>query len=154
MRLREVRTHSYWHGSDKNNLKELTPQYSVLVGRSVVFAATYPEIAVAMAGHWTDKDFNFGRSVRKGEDPETIPYTLREKREGAFDEFFSTPISLYELNGKNFKSDPTIQDFEVVSDKIAEVSEEHRIDDPLDYLHKSRMVKLKMLTKLPESDSD
>ena len=144
MRLREVETHFYWHGSDKKGLKELIPQESELVGRKVVFAATYPEIAVAMAEHWSDEtDFKFGRTMKKSDDPEQVPYTLREKREGAFEEFFSDPISLYEVDGKSFHPDKNIQDFEVVSNKTVKVLEEHRIEHPLDYLHKSRMVKLK-----------
>lgn len=145
MRLREVRTHTYWHGSDQKNLKSLEPNYSALVGRSVVYAAIYPEVAVAMAGHWTDRDFTFGRSVRKGDDPDTVPYTMKEKREGAFDEYFSGPVYLYEIDGKSFRADPNIQDFEVVSNKSVDISEQHQIDDPLDYLQKSKMVKLKPL---------
>lgn len=142
MRLREARTHTYWHGSDKAKLKELHPQYSALVGRSVVYAATYPEVAVAMAGHWNDDDFSFGRSFRKGQDPEDIPYTMKELRPGAFEEFFKQPVSLYELDGKTFRSDENIQDFEVISEKPIKIEEEHRIENPMDYLHNSRMVKL------------
>jgi hypothetical protein len=143
MRLREVRTHVYWHASDKTKLKKLEPIYSALVDREVVFAATYPEVAVAMAFHWNDDDFKFGRSMRKGTDPKSVPYTLKELYHGAFEDFFSQPVSLYEVEGKFFKDDPNIQDFEVVSNKMVEVLEEHRIDHPLDYLHNSRMVKLK-----------
>src|ERR1700733_2280760 len=111
MRLREIETHLYWHGSNVEGLKKLEPHDSVIVGRKVVFAATYPEIAVAMSGHWTDDDLNFGRTMKKDDDPDEIPYTLREKREGAFEEFFSEPISVYEVDGKSFHSDPNIQDF-------------------------------------------
>lgn len=142
MRLREARTHTYWHGTDRTKLKELKPRFSKLVGRKVVFAATFPEVAVAMTCHWTDDDFDFGRSVRKGQDPDSIPYTLKELWEGAFEEFFSQPISLYEVDGKTFMSDPELQDFEVISEKPVKIEEEHRIENPLDYLHNTRMVKL------------
>lgn len=142
MRLREVRTHSYWHGTEKKHLKELEPVYSALVDKNVVFAATYPEVAVAMSGHWMDTDFRFGRTTRRGEDPETVPYVLKEKREGAFEEFFSDPISVYEVDGKSFHGDANIQDFEVISTKPVKVVEEHNVEDPLDYLKNSRMVRL------------
>ena len=143
MHLWEIETQLYWHGSDVKGLKTLEPQESELVGRKVVFAATYPEIAVAMSGHWNDIDFNFGRTMKQTDDPGEVPYTLREKREGAFEEFFSDPISLYEVDGKWFRSDPEIQDFEVVSNRAVKILDEHRIEHPLDYLHKSRMVILK-----------
>lgn len=117
--------------------------YSTLVGRKVIFAAIYPEVAVAMSGHWMDKDLGFGRTIRGDQDPESVPYTLREKREDAFSDFLSDPISLYEVNGKYFRADSDIQDFEVVSDKPAKIVEEHRIEDPLDYIKNSRMVVLK-----------
>ena len=142
MRLREVRTHAYWHASDEPKIKTLEPVYSALVDREVVYAATFPEVAVAMAFHWTDKDFRFGRSIRKGQDPKSVPYILRELQAGMFDKFFKQPVSLYEVDAKTFDSDPNIQDFEVVSEKPVKVEEEHRIDDPLDYLHNSKMVKL------------
>lgn len=143
MRLREVRSHTYWHGSDKKNLKTLEPQDSILVKKKVVFVAVLPEVAVAMTGHWTDSDFTFGRSVRKGEDKDEVPYVMTEKREGAFDDFFSKPVSLYEVDGKGFHSNSAIADFEVISEKPVKIENEHRIDNPLDYLENSKMVTLK-----------
>lgn len=142
MRLREIRSHVYWHASDEPKIKQLEPVYSALVDREVVYAATYPEVAVAMAFHWNDKDFRFGRTMRKGTDPKTVPYTLKELKAGMFDKFFRQPVSLYEVDARTFDSDPNIQDFEVVSDKPVKVEEEHRIEDPLDYLRNSKMVKL------------
>lgn len=147
MRLREIESHIYWHGSDVEKLKKLEPQESDLVGRKVVFAATYPEIAVAMTGHWTDDDFAFGRTMKKSDDPDEVAYTMKEKREGAFEEFFSKPVSVYEVDGKYFHGDSKIQDFEVIASRPIKVIGEHRVEHPLDYLHQSRMVKLKPLAE-------
>jgi hypothetical protein len=142
MRLREF-VHPYYHGSDKAGLTELKPRHSDIVGHSVVFAAIYPEVAVSMSGHWNDDDFEFGRSMDRDADPDKVPYQMRELRDGAFDKFFSKPISLYQVDSKKFHDDPDIQDFEVISKHRVEVLNEERIDDPLDYLRKSKMVDLK-----------
>src|SRR6185312_11413027 len=103
MRLREFVNHSFWHGSDISGITKLEPKDSDLIGRKVVFAAIYPEVAVAMAGHWSDDDFEFGRDVEAHQDPEKVPYRLVELRKGAFDEFFSDPVFLYEVDSKYFK---------------------------------------------------
>src|ERR1044071_8579338 len=111
MRLRELRILSYWHGSDTSGLTELKPHNSDMVGKKVVFAAAYPEVAVAMANHWSDDDFDFGRSLDLDDDPEDVPYIMRERRPGAFNEFFSEPVSLYEVDSKGFRSDRHLQEF-------------------------------------------
>jgi hypothetical protein len=147
MRLREIHGHSFWHASDVKDLKEIKPYYSKLVKKRVVFSAIYPEVAVAMSGHWTDEDFSFGRSMRKGENREEVPYVMKELRPGAFDEFFDHTVYLYEIDGKGFHDDDRIQDFELISDKPTQVWEEHHIDDPLDYLKKSLMVSVVKLRK-------
>lgn len=144
MRLRELKEFSYWHGTDVPDIKELTPRSSDLVGRDCVFAAILPEVAVAMAGHWTDEDFDFGRSVSDRQDPDKVPYVLQELWDGAIDEFLSgKTVYLYEINTKGFHSNKKLQDFEVVSYQAAPIEGEQKIDDPLKYLQESKMVKVK-----------
>jgi hypothetical protein len=143
MRLRELRDYSYWHGSDHTGLTELKPRYSTLVRRKVVFAATHPEIAVAMTGHWTDADFEFGRKTDKDDDSDEVPYVLRELRRESFERYFSHPISLYEVDHKGFHSYRAIQDFEMICEHAVTIVNEQRIEDPLKYLKQSQMVRLK-----------
>lgn len=144
MRLRELHLLSYWHGTDVTGLIELKTRDSDLIGHKVVFAATYPEVAVAMANHWSDADFEFGRSLEPSDDPEKVPYVLRENKPGAFKDFFdeSHPVTLYEVSSKGFHTDRHIQDFEMVCDHAVKVLNEKLIDNPLKYLERARMVKL------------
>jgi hypothetical protein len=144
MRVSEVIGYSYWHGSDVSGLDKLKPRYSTLVRRKVVFAAIYPEVAVAMTGHWSDSDFDFGRVVdRDTDDADEVPYVLRELRKDAFERYFSSPVSLYEVDHKGFHSYKTIQDFEVIAEHVIPILNEDRIDDPLKYLKDAKMVRLK-----------
>lgn len=146
MRLREFTDHSYWHGSDLSGLTDLEPRYSELVGEEVVFAAVYPEVAVAMSGHWTDDDFEFGRKSQDHDDH--TPYTMRELRKGAFVEFFSDPVILYEVEPNSFRDHPKIQDFEVISTKSVRIIDQETIDDPMRYLRQSKMVRLQFYREI------
>src|ERR1041385_2922022 len=146
MKLLEFVHKTYWHGSDIAGLDILRPRDSEVIGKRVVFAATVEEIAVAMSGHWTDQDFTFGRSMSKDADPDRVPYKMKELKAGAFEKFFSEPISLYEVNGRDFHDDSMIQDFEVIASKPVKVLDEKVIDDPLDYLKSAKMVKLKFFS--------
>jgi hypothetical protein len=142
MRLRELREISYWHGTDIPDLEQLEPKWSELLGRDAVFAATHPEVAVAMANHWTDEDFNFGRNVSSRQDPNKVPYTLQELWDGAIDEFIKGPIYLYEVDHKDFFSNGKLQDFEVVSYKPVKIIGHKEISEPLSYLEESKMVRV------------
>lgn len=142
MRLREFTDKSYWHGTTIPGLTSLIPRQSDLVGKRVVFAATYPEVAVAMAGHWTDTDFSFGRTMSKEQDPDRIAYKMKELEPGMFEKFFSKPFYLYEVDGAGFHEDPAIQDFEVICNHSVKIVDEQKIDDPIEYLQASKMVKI------------
>lgn len=145
MRLRELHLLSYWHGTHVTGLKELKPNTSNLVGHKAVFAAIYPEVAVAMGNHWSEDDFEFGRSYDPDEDdPDDVPYVFQELKAGAFEKFFGdgNPVTLYEVSSKGFRTDKHLQDFEVVCDHAVKILDEKLIDNPLKYLERARMVKL------------
>lgn len=141
MKLADILSHLY-HGSSEGQLKILKPNRSKLAKKPVLFAATFPEIAVAMSGHWDDSDFEFGRTLSGDDDPLTVPYEMRELRKGAFKEFFEmTPVFIYTLKDRSFHQEDYLQDFERVSfNPVVPISVEE-VRSPLRYLSRSRMVK-------------
>lgn len=126
-----------YHGSDVPGLRSLTPRPSKLSRVPVVFAATLPEVAIAMTGHWTDNDFEFGRIVTNGVEG---PYVMKELIPGSFEKYFSNPVYLYILSGNGFVSTPELQDFEVVSDIEKPVLKTFIIEDPLFFIQSSKNV--------------
>lgn len=133
----------YYHGSTVPNLKTLNRQPSKLADDGVVFAATLPEIAIAMSGHWTDDDFSFGHQTdAKKEEQQFQPYTMRELRPDSFEKFFSHPIYLYEVPADYFEPDDKLQDFEVISHKDVPVHSWIIFDDALAYLSASPVIRL------------
>lgn len=155
MRFRDIRDKSYWHGSDIEGIKTLTPKFSSLINKRVVFAAIYPEVAVAMSGnpchnpnlkhscgHWNDSDFEFGRTLSGNDDPDTTPYVMRELKKGKFEKFFTNPICLYRINSSGFHSDSKLQDFELISTNPTDIFDDTKIENPLEYLQDSKMIKI------------
>lgn len=138
MRLREIRYYSYWHCSDKSELKILHPAYSNNIDDTVVFVAIHPAVAVAMSGHWDDSDFNFGH---EGGDPNSI-LTMKELKRGAFRHYFSNTVYLYEVDGHEFHTHPDIGDFELISKHPVKVLDQEIIDNPLKFLYNSEIIKL------------
>jgi hypothetical protein len=146
MRLRELHILSYWHGTHVTGLKELKPFASNLVGHKAVFAAIYPEVAVAMGNFSSEDDFEFGRSYDPdNDDPEDVPYVFQELKAGMFKKFFGEghPVTLYEVSSKGFHTDKHIQDFEVICDHAVKILDEKLIDNPLKYLDRSKMVQIR-----------
>jgi hypothetical protein len=132
----------YYHGSTVADLKRLVRQPSKLVNRAVVFAATMPEIAIAMAGHWTDDDFIFGHQTSGKKELRLPAYVMREARAGQFERFFKQPMYLYLVPAKHFKIDDRLQDFEVLSHIDVTVHAMIEVADPLAYLDGSPLIHL------------
>jgi|ERR1017187_5698259 hypothetical protein len=136
----------YYHGSTIPNLKILKRQPSKLTDEGVVFAATMPEIAIAMSGHWTDDDFSFGHDTsRKHPDLVFPPYIMRELRQNAFRKFFQQKMYIYEVPAKYFQKHENLQDFEVVSYTdvpIHTMIKVDGVDDPLAYIKNSPIFRL------------
>ena len=133
----------YYHGSTVPNLRYLKTRYSKLVDASVVFAATMPEIAIAMAGHWSDDDFHFGHQTNaKHRDFRFPPYTMTELLPGTLERFFTQPMYLYLVPTHHFKPDDRLQDFEVPSHHDVPVHAMITVDHPLDYLRGSPILHL------------
>jgi hypothetical protein len=138
MRLREIKYYSYWHCSDIGDIKILHPHYASNVDDEVVFVAIHPAVAVAMSGGWTDEDFYFGH---KGGNPNSH-LTMKELHAGAYRQYFSNPVYLYEVDGHDFHSHKNIQDFELITKHSVRVIDEEIVDNPLEFLEQSRIIKL------------
>jgi hypothetical protein len=133
----------FYHGSTIPDLKVLKCRPSKLVNDSVVFAATMPEIAIAMSGHWSDDDFDFGHNTDgKRPDLKFPPYVMKERKAGSFQKFFNQPIYLYEVPARYFQPDDNLQDFELISYKDVPVHLSIKFDDPLAYLSASPVIQL------------
>jgi hypothetical protein len=133
----------YYHGSTVPNLKLLKRQSSKLTDGGVVFAATMPEIAIAMSGHWTDDDFSFGHQTKsKQVDLKFPPYVMRELRPENFKKFFSQRMYLYQVPAKYFVKHRTLQDFEVISHTDVPIHTMIVVDDALAYLRASPILHL------------
>ena len=139
----------FYHGSTIPNLKVLKRQPSKLMRKTregkngVVFAATMPEIAIAMSGHWSDDDFSFGHQTNsKHPDLKFPPYDMKELKAGAFEKFFNQPIYLYEVPANYFKPSDNLQDFELISYKDVPIHTFIKFDDPLAYLSASPIIHL------------
>lgn len=133
----------YYHGSTVANLTRLKRQHSKLVDAAIVFAATMPEIAIAMSGHWTDDDFTFGHQTGTRHEELRLPaYTMREARSGLFEHFFRQPMYLYLVPARLFVSDDRLQDFEVLSYADVPVHAMVKVADPLAYLDGSPLIQL------------
>lgn len=83
----KTETSFVYHGTDDGKIKVLEPYHSDLVNTDAVFAAKLFDVAVAMANHWSDDDFDFGKTEN-----ENIlkyqPYVFKEKQKGNFKKFF------------------------------------------------------------------
>jgi hypothetical protein len=133
----------FYHGSTTPGLKTLQRNPSKLAADKIVFAATMPEIAIAMSGHWTDDEFSFGHQTdTKRQDIEFPPFIMREKQPGNFDKYFRHPIYLYEVPAEYFEADEALQDFEVMSRTDVPVHTWIKFDDPLAYLTASPVIRL------------
>jgi hypothetical protein len=133
----------YYHGSTVPNLKLLKRQPSKLTDGGVVFAATMPEIAIAMSGHWTDDDFSFGHQTNgKQPDLKFPPYVMRELRPHSFKKFFRQTMYLYQVPAKFFSKHKTLQDFEVISHIDVPIHTMIVVDDALAYLKASPILHL------------
>ena len=145
MRLNEFITPMpcYYHGTTFADLRLLKRQPSHLTADGVVFAATLPEIAIAMSGHWTDDDFTFGHQTSGSHQDIRLPrYEMRELRPHAFADFFDQTMYLYQVPAKYFVSHPHLQDFEIISHRDVPVHTMTRVDDPLAYLRASPVLRL------------
>jgi hypothetical protein len=133
----------YYHGSTIADLKLLKRQPSKLTDDGVVFAATMPEIAIAMSGHWTDDDFSFGHQTN-GTRPDLRfpPYVMRELRPNSFKKFFRQPMYLYQVPAKYFVKHKTLQDFEVISRTDVPIHTMIVVHDALAYLKASPILRL------------
>jgi hypothetical protein len=133
----------YYHGSNVPDLTILKRQPSKLTDGGVVFAATMPEIAIAMSGHWTDDDFSFGHQTNGTRpDHRFPPYVMRELRPGSFNRFFRQPVYLYQVPAKYFSAHDGLQDFEVVSQTDVPIHTMIVVDDALAYLQASPILHL------------
>jgi hypothetical protein len=134
----------YYHGSTTANLKILKRQPSKLTDEGVVFAATMPEIAIAMSVHWTDDDFSFGHQTNgKHRDLRFPPYIMRELKPDSFHKFFDRQlIYLYQVPAKYFVTHASLQDFEVVSRTNVPIHTMIIVDDALAYLQASPILRL------------
>lgn len=133
----------YYHGSTVPDLQILKRQPSHLTDEGVVFAATMPEIAIAMSGHWTDDDFTFGHQTDgKRRDKRFPPYVMEELKPGNFERFFNQSIYLYQVPAKYFHTADTLQDFEVISLTDVPVHVMIDVDDALAYLKASPILHL------------
>jgi hypothetical protein len=134
----------FYHGSTVPDLRTLRKGPSRLFNNDeVVFAATLPEIAIAMSGHWTDDDFTFGHKTdAKHPEIKFSPYVMREHKPGNFEKFFNQTMYLYEVPADFFHPDHELQDFEVVSDHDVPVHAFIKFKDPLSYLEASPVIRL------------
>ena len=83
-----------YHGSDNNNICILKTPYSSLVDDAVVYGEILFDVAVAMSKHWSDYDFEFGRTISK-DDTGTRFYEMTELESGKFEEFFTSPTYIH-----------------------------------------------------------
>lgn len=136
-----------YHGAKTPDLEVLEPRPHKLTSEPVVFAATLLDVAVAMAGGWTDEDLSFGREGQevKGH---FVRYTLEEQRPGALDEFFSDRTYVYLLPSDSFVQIDSLQDFELGSAEAVEAISFVEIENPLEYLENSGVVKIKRFKPL------
>lgn len=128
-----------YHGSKIQGLDLLEPRMSNTAGAEVVFAATLLDIAIAMAGHWTDDDFEFGREGQEVAG-RMIPYSLKELRPGAIEKFFSEPTYVYFLPSDGFTNMEGLQDFELASLDAVEPISYIVIDSPMDFIRNSPLI--------------
>jgi len=133
----------FFHGSDVGDLMVLEPRESGLVDEPVVFAATLPEIAVAMTGHWSDDDFEFGHDTSTKPETEFPPYTFRELRPGVLQKFFTDrSVYLYQVPADQFSHHDNLQDFEVISKDDVHIHSMIEVKNPLAYIQGSPYLKV------------
>lgn len=130
-----------YHGTLDRDIEILNPRRSDLVRDDVIFAATFLDVAVAMTGHWTDDDFDFGRRGQE-QRGEMVRYRLRELRSGAFEQFFSDPVYVYLVPSDGFVPHDSIQDFELVNTNSVEPLSYVTISDPKAFLETSPVVEI------------
>lgn len=128
-----------YHGSKTADLGTIEPKPSHLANEDVVFGATLFDVAVAMAGHWTDDDLEFGREGQEHRG-KMISYRMKELRPGAIDEFFKSPTLVYLLPSEGFTQMEGLQDFELANPNPVEPISYIVIDNPLDFLRNSPIV--------------
>lgn len=137
----EYRDPVVYHGSTTSDIKRLEPSESKLTSVPVVFAAILDDVAIAMAGGWSDDDFEFGRMGQET-DGYFTDYQFTEKKPGAFLQFFSQSIFLYLLPSEGFSTIEGLQDFELVSESPVEPISFLEITQPLTVLKQSKFIKL------------
>lgn len=128
-----------YHGSKNPGLEIIEPRMSSTANSEVVFAATLLDVAIAMAGHWTDDDFEFGREGQEVAG-HMIAYRLKELREGAIAEFFTDPTYVYFLPSDGFANLDGLQDFELATLDAVEPISYIVIDNPLDFIRNSPII--------------
>ena len=123
-------THALYHGSPLD-LKEITPMYSKLVGKKVIYAG--PKwLAVSFTARWRDTDILQGTV-------NNIPY-MTEMYKGAFD-VFDKGGWIYLINDKTkFKYVEELTKFEVISTVPVHYVSKEFIPSPLELLEELGVV--------------
>lgn len=123
-----------WHGSAQNDLTELKPQASrVLGGQAAVFGTPNRDIALSFSRPWRDDDFDHGTVDGK-------PF-MRERRPDAFS-LLDGPGNLYQLPAEGFSQDPKLTKFERVNYKPVKPVGVERIKNVLQALRERRVFDL------------
>lgn len=120
-----------YHGSKTSEIKRMEPRESTH-GEKWVYATTSRELAMIMAVHMTDIN-----AMVKGEGTKKNPIVIVERKPGVFKKFLQQGVTVYTLDGADFKP-ATSWGGEVVSDQPQEVLKEEYIENVFSELEKAK----------------